>query len=254
MIRPLVMIAAAGLVLSACALSAAVMVAGPEAALRGGWTWNLGEWGNRWWDGPPEIARGDGHWSAHDLEPTSRTLAWRGADRLVVDLWANVRYVQADGPGRVVVTGPRKAVERAAVRGDTLRYRSGRHRSYPRLDVVILAPNVTSFDISRRSALSIESYDQPRLNADVSDDAALTAEGVAGELNLDVTGKGAADLARLKVARANIDVAGSGAVTVAPTELARLGVAGWSNLRLLTRPKRIETHISGEARITRAGF
>ena len=49
MIRPLLMIAGAGFVLSVASLSAAVAIGGPEAMSRGGWTILSQDWGDLRW-------------------------------------------------------------------------------------------------------------------------------------------------------------------------------------------------------------
>lgn len=247
MIRVLLMITVAGFVLSIAALSAAVAIGGPEAFARGGWHVMAGHWDDDWWDS--EVRRGHDGWT-HDGGPReTRTLAWSGATRLTIDLPARVRYVQAPGEATVEITGPARAVERVVVRDDSLRYRSGRHRHRPRLDVVVRAPNISSFDIGGSNSLSIEGYRQERLNLDISGNAEVSAVGEAREVNLDISGSGEAELGDLTVRDANVDVSGSGDATIAPTESARLDISGSGDIRLLTNPPVLETEVSGSGRV-----
>lgn len=249
MIRVLFMIAAAGFVLSVGTLSAAIAIGGPEAVTRGGWHMFSGGWGE--WDNHSEVRRGHDDWT-HDAGPqVTRTLPWSGAKRLDIDLAAEVRYIQQAGPASLTVTGPDEAVQRVVVRGDSIRYRSGRHRGYPRLSIVLRAPDVSAFDISGHNSLVIENYRQAELSIDVSGDADVTAAGQADEVSLDISGDGKVDLGRLETKGASVDIAGSGDATIAPTEWANLDISGAGDVRLLTNPGRLETDITGAGKILR---
>ena len=61
------------------------------------------------------------------------------------------------------------------------------------------------------------------------------------------------DLSELKAARADIDISGAGSATVGPTDSARVQISGMGDVNLLTRPKQLETHVSGAGRIRQPG-
>lgn len=251
MIRVLIMIAVVGFFLSIATLTAAVAIGGPDAITRGGWDWaDSGSWkGKHWgWDD------GDhGSMVAANLGPqTTRTLEWSGADRLDIDLAADVRYIQSAGPASVVVTGPQKAVEQVIVRGDSLRYeRHNRHshHRYPSLTIIVRAPNITSFDLSGRNTLSIEDYRQSSLRLDVSGSAEVKATGQADDVQVDLSGSGEANLGALKTKNARVEISGSADAVIAPTERADLDISGSGDVELLTNPKSVETDISGSGRV-----
>lgn len=249
MIRVLFMIAAAGFVLSVGALSAAVAIGGPEAIARGGWHTFSGDWGD-WdhhagWRFDSDEHLGPAAWG-HDAGPqTSRTLAWSGADHLDLDLPADVRYVQADGPGTVTVTGPKRAVDQVSVQGDSIRYERHRPHWRPKLSIVVRAPNISGFGISGANTLVIENYRQKTLRLDVSGLGEVTATGEADDVDVDMSGKGEVDLGALKTRGANVDISGAAQATIAPTERAKLEISGAGDIRLLTRPAQLETDISG---------
>jgi hypothetical protein len=247
MIRVLLMIAVAGFILSVGAISAAVAIGGPDMITRGGWTIAKG-WDADWnWD--------DHHSDRSDRmgAETTRTLPWSGADKLEIDLPADVRYVQADGPATVVVTGPARLVADVEVKGDSIRYDRRHHRHGRKLTIVVKAASVQSFDLAGRSTLAIEGYDKPRLAIDVSGMAEVTASGRADEIDLDISGRGDVDLGQLKTLRARVDISGDGDATIAPTDSARLEVSGRGDIRLLTRPPQLETDISGSGKIREVG-
>lgn len=251
MIRVLFMIAIAGFVLSLATLSAAVAIGGPEAIARGGWKVASGNWGD--WDWGDGHGRWEGEWDADMGAQTTRTLDWSGADRLDLDLAADVRYIQSEGPASVVVTGPARAVERVMVRGDSIRYEHGRSHRHGKLTIVVRAPAVTSFDISGRNTLTIEGYRQDRLKLDVSGDAEVTASGDTDLIELDMSGSGEVDLGALKAKGANVDMSGAAEAIIAPTDWAKLDISGTGDVRMLTSPGRLETDVSGAGRITQGG-
>ena len=250
MIRVLLMIAVAGFVLSVGALSAAVAIGGPDAIARGGWKLAEGHWSGDWDWSDDDRGRSD-----DDAGPeATRMLEWSGADSLEIDLPADVRYVQSDGPASVTVTGPERAIQGVVVRGDSIRYQHRHHMGYgPKLTVVVRAPAVSSFDVSGRSSLVIEGYRQDRLRIEVSGEAEVEATGETQEVNLDISGRGDVDLGALKTRGAVVDISGAGDATVAPTEWAKLEISGMGDVRLLTRPARLETDISGAGRVREEG-
>lgn len=246
MIRVLLMITAAGFVLCLASLSAAVAIGGPEAIARGGWHVASGRFGEHW----------DWRWAEDDWEGeggprATRTLPWSGSDHLELELAANVRYVQSgDGPGVVEITGPARAIDNVVVRGDSLAYdrRRGPHR---KLDIVVRAPDVSSFDVSGANTLRIEGYNQRTLRLDVSGSADVSAEGRADELILDLSGSSDADLGDLNTRGARVEVSGGADATIAPSEWARLDISGAGDVNLLTDPGRLETEISGAGQVRR---
>lgn len=250
MIRVLLMITVAGFVLSVAALSAAVAIGGPDAIARGGWHVAGGRFADHWewrWD-EDDWADGGHHWGG---PRETRTLPWSGASRLDVDLAANVRYVQSsDDPGVVEITGPARAIEDVVIRGDTIDY-DRRHHRHRKLDIVVRAPGIRSFDLSGANTLRIENYRQDRLRLDVSGSAEVTAEGAADEIELDLSGSSDVDLGDLRVRGARVDISGGADAIIAPTEWAELEISGAGDVSLLTNPPRLETDVSGAGSVRR---
>lgn len=243
MIRVLFMIAIAGFVLSVASLSAAVALGGPDFVAKGGWRIagdNDWDWGDR-----HDHDRSD-RWG----DDATRTLEWSDSDRLDLDLAADVRYVQADGPATVTITGPARLIDHVVVVGDTIKYQDRGHSTHrTKLDIVVRAPNISTFDISGSNNLTIEGYRQPKLNLNVSGSADITAAGETDQVSLDLSGSGDADLGGLKTKGAEVDISGSADATIAPTEWADLDISGRGDIRLLTRPGKLETDVSGSGEI-----
>jgi hypothetical protein len=254
MIRVLVMIAVAGFVLCVAMLSAAVAIGGPDLIARGGWSvlsardWDWDRWGDFDRDGD---RRGHHHWRtnrAHGPQ-ASRTLAWSGDDRLSVGVPADIRYIQAPGPGSVTVSGPQGVVDEVQVRDGRIFLEDGPHWWPHKLSIVVRAPNVSEFELSGANALTIEDYNQQRLNLRLSGASEVTASGAAEAIDLDISGTGHADFSGVQAKGAEVRISGAGDATVAPTEWARLDISGMGDIRLLTHPPKLDTNISGAGRI-----
>jgi hypothetical protein len=252
MMRVLVLIAVTGFLVSLVSLSAAVAIGGPDAIARG--AWSMGH--HRGWDWDVDD-------SDHDADErevtaagptTTRELAWTGGDSLEIDLPADVRFTQAPGPGKLVITGPQAAVARVMLEDGRIHFDGRRHghrhnRGQDRMTIEISAPEINRFELGGANRLTIDGYRQDRLEVDLSGNSELVAKGVAKVVELNISGSGEADLAGLPSEGVDVDISGSGEATVAPSDWATLDVSGSGEVNLLTSPARLETDISGAGRI-----
>ena len=98
--------------------------------------------------------------------PVTREVQWDGGEVLIVGVPADVRFIQAPGPGRVVVTGRRRSVDTFHVEAGVLE--DGTWRTGERLQIVVTAPRVTRFSVKGRDTLSIEGFDQDELRIETT--------------------------------------------------------------------------------------
>lgn len=250
MIRVLVIIAAAGAVISAMAFTGAVALGGTEP-LRNGWL----------------IAdildgMGDGHDSDldhrwRDAPVARREMDWTGTDTLQVDLTAHVTYVQ--GPERtIVITGPEPLVNMVMVEGGRLREHEhspgdlGRalRRGGKPIRVVITAPDVSRFLLNGSPDLDIRGYDKPSMTIRIAGGADVSASGRADRLDLDIAGSGDADLDGLSLTDAAVAIAGSGDATLGPVGSARVSIAGSGDVTLTRQPASLSSDVSGSGDIS----
>jgi hypothetical protein len=243
MIRALVIVAVAGFLMAIGCISAAVAIGGPQAFARSGWTWT---WGDD--DHPPRfgwrptVARGP---------QTQRDFPWSG-DRLEVNAPAEIEYVQAEGPARLTVRGPAAVLDRVRVQGGRISLTPGAP-AWSDLHIRLSAPDVTRFQLNGANRLTISGYRQDELVLEASGHAEIDAAGEVKTVRLRLSGDGEADLSELKAAGAEIDISGAGRASVGPSEWARIDISGMGDVDLLTRPKELQTNISGAGRIRTPG-
>jgi hypothetical protein len=255
MIRVLLLIAVAGFFVGVAALGGAAAVGGPELASRK-WEW-FADWDDHH-DGRFERGRGWDHDDddreripspkREESNEASRELAWDGSTRALFDIPASIEFVQAAGPGKVTITGPKDLVDQVQLSGGRLSLAKS-PPEYVRLRVVMTAPSVTAFEVGGDDRLEIRDYKQDRLAISASGSAEVLASGQARELSLDISGSGEADLADLVSDAAKAEVSGAAEAVIAPREAADLDISGSGSVRLVTRPKRLETDVTGAGSI-----
>jgi hypothetical protein len=244
MIRALVIVAIGGFFLSVACFSAAIAIGGPDIATAIAWN-----------DGWPHGERHFGHWRRMreaSGPAVTRELAWSGGDTLSLDTPALVEYVQSSGPARLTVTGPAAVLDSLSVDDGEISLDGARFRS-DGLRIVLSAPSVHRFQLHAAGKIDIRNYRQSALEVEISGAGQVTAAGQADAVDIDVSGMGDADLGALKTRRARIDVSGAGAAKAAPTDWARVEISGVGGVHLLTRPKRLETAITGVGTLHQPG-
>lgn len=246
MIRALVIVAVAGFLMSVACITGAIAIGGPEAIARSAWSWNWGGWG----DGHHHFGVWR-HESGQSGPQAQRDFPWSG-DRLEVNAPAEIDYAQASGPAKLTISGPREALDQVRVDGGRITLAPGAYR-WAELHITLSAPDVTRFELNGANRLTIANYKQDQLFLDASGHADIRAQGETKSVSLNVSGAGDADLSELKTSRADIDISGAGAATVAPKDAARVQISGMGDVKLLTRPKQLETHVSGAGHISQPG-
>lgn len=245
MIRTLTLIAVAGFLLATVCLSIAVTMAGPEVVERGAWSWSGDGWNYNW-------RAGHGlSWESRDSGDdagASRSFPWANGAKLVIDLPADVRFTQSDGPAGVVVRGPKAALDHIVVNDGHIRFDRPTHDGED-LTIEVKAPKVTDFTMNGSGKLDIAGYRQDSLALHINGDGDVSVDGAAKAAELVISGSGDADLGGLALERADVRISGSGHAKVAPKEAAKLDISGSGDIELVGHPKRLETHVSGSGEI-----
>ena len=243
MTRTLVLIAFSGFILAVACIAGAIAL--------GGNTLLHHHWGRHWavdWDDGHHW-RGDDDHPAADGASTTREIAWPGGDKIEFDVPADVQYTQGPGPGKLVVTGPRDALDRLELSQGELQYRDDDNFDDTRLTVVMTAPDVRHFSISGDNKLDIAGYDQDELAVEVSGHGTVSAKGKAQSVNVDISGDGDIDMSGLASKSARADISGSGRASIAPTDEADVSISGSGEIDLLTHPAKLNSDVSGSGRV-----
>jgi hypothetical protein len=241
-------------VLALASMAGGVAIGGRDMAAHG-WNWTFPGHGD---GGDLTLVREDGTQPAE----VSRTLTWAGGEKLVVELSADVEYVQGDTPG-IVVRGPADQVDKVRIEGDRLVWtgdenRRGGHRRCVRrangrgfwvdggeVHIVVTAPAVKIFDLRGSSDMTIKGYDQPDMTIDSSGSGDVSVSGVTKVLTLTMTGSGDAGLDDLLTTDATVDISGSGSARIAPTGAVVADLSGSGDLDLATPPATLRQSITG---------
>jgi len=175
----------------------------------------------------------------------TREIPWDGSESLNVDVPARVRFVQTQGPGKVLVTGPRRSVENFSVNGGYLS--DSRWHSGEPLEIVVHAPKITRFSLKGSDKLVVEAFDQPELHIETVGRAEVRASGRVERLTLQLQGIGWVDMSALAASEANVTLTGSRHALVAASEKAR--ISGNGSVVLVSRPKDLQLDLGESGRV-----
>ncbi|MEJ0065442.1 MAG: DUF2807 domain-containing protein [Caulobacteraceae bacterium] len=245
MTRTLVLIAFSGFILAVACIAGAFALGG-NVLMHHHWDrhWVVG------WDGDHHRWRND-----EDDHPaavsgtTTREVAWPGGDKIEFDVPADVQYTQGPGPAKLVITGPKDALDHIELDQGELQYRDDDDFDDTRLTVVMTAPDVRHFSISGDNKLDIVGYDQDDLAVEVSGHGVVSAKGKVRALSLDISGDGDIDMSGLAAKSAHAGISGSGRASIAPTDEADVSISGSGEVDLLTHPAKLNSDVSGSGRV-----
>jgi Putative auto-transporter adhesin, head GIN domain len=175
----------------------------------------------------------------------TREIPWDGSESLTIGVPANVRFVQTDGPGKVIVTGPSRSVENFSAAGGYLN--DSRWHTGKALDIVVQAPKITHFSLKGSDKLVVEGFDQPQLRIETVGRAEARVSGRAGRVTLQLQGIGWVDLSALAADEAEVTLTGSRHALLAASEKAR--ISGNGSVILVNKPKDLELDLGESGRV-----
>jgi len=109
--------------------------------------------------------------------------------------------------------------------------------------------NTHTIFLKNSGATDLGHIDQDSLNITAASSGSVRAEGRVRRLVVNVMGSGHVNLGKLSTSEAIVTIAGSGDAVIAPTGRAKITIMGSGNVRMLTRPGKIEREIIGSGRI-----
>ena len=181
---------------------------------------------------------------------SERRLTWDGDDTVNIAGFATVHY-RGDEGDEVIVRGAPDLVANVEVQSGkiTLNCHGAGSRA---VDITLPGRAFRKMHLSGSGKVLLENVSQPELVLGISGSGSLRAQGSVDRLTVSIAGSGGANLADLAVKQLTLKVAGSGNIEAAPKDVADITVSGTGNVRLLTRPGQLRSHVSGSGRITQA--
>jgi hypothetical protein len=189
-----------------------------------------------------------GSCNANGATASERRLKWEGDDTVNIAGSAIVHYRGGDGD-EVIVRGAPDVVANVEVQGGkiTINCRGGGSRT---ADITLPGRIFRKMHLSGSGKVLLENVSQPDLVLGISGSGSLRAQGSVDHLTVSISGSGGATLADLTVKQLTVKVAGSGNIEASPKDVADITVSGAGDVRLLTRPAQLRSHVSGSGRIT----
>jgi hypothetical protein len=235
MLKKLAVVAVSGLVVCAICLGAAAAIGGKALHESG---FDFGSFG----DSPrcafaPSDAQG------------SRSLAWSGGDSVAIAIPAKVHYRRGTGD-QVVLSGDSAVLPHIYITNSTIKLDCRWHDDEDGIDVTLPGRLFKGFKIAGAGKLTLDDIDQPDLNISIAGAGNVEANGKADNLDLHMAGAGNARLGALAVSNANVHMAGANNAEISPRDDVKVHIAGFGNVRLLTEPHTIESHIAGAGHVT----
>jgi hypothetical protein len=190
--------------------------------------------------------------TANDSKSTeviTREIPWDGSRALVVDLPANVRYVQGQ-PAMLRARGAHRTVSTLTIDGGRVHDKL-LHTGGP-VELELTAPDIAHFELNGRSRLIIEGYNQDQLSLRTQGASTVEAAGRASGASVQMQGRSDINLSRLALETIDGSVGGSGVLVVAPSHGGTLEVRNLASAVLLTRPPELKTRLLDEGRLVEA--
>lgn len=233
MIRKLLILVAAGALLSFVCFTVLGMMGGFDSAFM--------------WRDHGSMFTGD------DEGPVAtRDLPWAGSETLHIAHSAVVTYTQGPTP-KFTVSGPKKRIDRITLDGDTLSEPYVHHNFWDDDDpvrVTITSPNTHVFFLSGRGNLTLTNFEQDSLDVNLSGASYIRGVGHAKHATIDMSGAGRLDLSQMPVDDLKVGISGAASATVDPKQSADISISGAGHVSMLTRPANLHTRISGVGSIS----
>ena len=148
----------------------------------------------------------------------------------------------------IVLRGAPATIDRVELHGSRLVLRC-RPAGGTRLEVSLPGTTLHRIGISGAARVALEDFHQPALALRIRGSGSVQAHGAVDRLSVNVAGSGEARLGGLATRDLTVKVSGSGDVEASPTAAADVAISGSGRVRLLTRPARLDTRISGSGRL-----
>lgn len=182
-----------------------------------------------------------------------RTLEWDGSDHVGLALRGHAHY-RPGSDDRVHVTGDPQVLAHLEVdHGDIQLDCRGWSRRTKDLEITLPGRIFKRFEIAGTGTLTLDALEQQDLKVEMAGIAKVEANGRVQNLDIEMAGIGHADFANVSSSKTRVELASVGKADIAPIDEAHIEIAGPGEVRLHTRPKKMQTEIAGPGRIRNMG-
>ena len=188
--------------------------------------------------------------SSADSPTETQDIAWDGEREVVINVPATVHY-RPDGGPALRVTAPAGVVQHLRVRNGRITADCNLSRG-SHLDLVLPGRAFETFTLNGAGRLLLENIDQNHLGVHVRGFGDVRATGRADDLDLSISGAGNADFGKLTVRTSKVSISGAGRADLDARDSADVSISGAGEIRLIERPRNLQTHIAGAGRIINA--
>jgi len=182
---------------------------------------------------------------------SERRWTWDGGDTVEISVPATVHYRGGEG-NEVIARGPANAIAHIEVGAGTISSDCDSWRGSQKIDITLPGRPFHQLVLSGSGDLFMENVNQSDLALRLSGSGNMRVRGNSDEVTVTIDGSGGAELANLAMKRLKIDINGSGKAEAAPQDEADISIAGSGDVRLLSHPAQLRSHIAGSGRITQA--
>ena len=182
-----------------------------------------------------------------------RHLTWQGGDTVEIALPATVRYRGGDG-SELIVRGSPDVIAHVEVHNGRVTLDCHRWGGVRDIEITLPGHAFRKIGLSGSGKLVMENVNQPDLAFSISGSGAVRAQGTVDHATVRVAGSGDARLADLAMKELTAKISGSGKVVAAPKDAADIHISGSGDVRLLSHPARLKSHVAGSGRITQASL
>ena len=216
------------------------------------WNWDHMQ---RWGGGFPFNSVFQNSCGSHDVavdSPSERRWAWNGGDKVVVALSAKIHYRVGEGE-ELIVRGAPEIVSQIVIKNSEIKLDCNSFGTSGDIDITLPGRAFSNIVVAGSGSIVGENLNQTRLQLNIAGSGSVRAQGNVERVEVNIAGSGDAKLGEVTMKNLKINIAGSGDAEAAPSESAEVNMFGSGNLKLLSQPDRIETHIMGSGHIIHAG-
>ena len=193
----------------------------------------------------------DNNSASVDSNKSERRWAWNGGDTVDIAVPATVHFRSGEGD-EVIARGSPYAISHIEVGGGRITLNCRGSVGSRDIDITLPGHAFRHVGISGSGNVVMENVNQPDLTLRISGSGTLRAQGTSDHVTVKISGAGRARLADLVMKQLTVDISGSGNIEAAPKDVADIKVSGSGNVKLLSHPSQLRSHVTGSGRITQA--